>query len=699
MANVGLSADLPVPQVSSAPSSNNLGTAIMNLSTGSTTTIKPKSGSKARISLLSSKQPGMRINSDEDQTTLLSNPQPPVPLRLATNNTNDDYQASDRLVKGPDKEFPSNNERQPISSQNLNPNQSNSKNFQHDIKSGSSHIIINNNNNTNTTTSTSTNINSDDGSKTAGDVTKISASKEDLILLLSLLKSELQSKEIALAATKCEQLKRLLNPVEINRSCLAKTYMQLQDKLNEISRKQHDQNNNDPKEQLSTKEHGSKSETISTTPSASIESLDASKKIEPIFEHSDPDNLDILNALLELLDRHPLLALPRDSIYCLDYNCNEQSTKNYLNLKIQHLDTLINQHRHFRYLMNEHLKRAQQRCAEFARELELERELRFKDSAIFKAGGRVLLLKQIDQLTETLEQERRSKHEIVMTLLNDLLDEREKNKALSNKLAQVSRDLKSRPSEAENVKKLELDFSSRFQLQETSYNGKKDELHARIAELEKDNAALKAQLVEQDKLISNNTPVMSGLVKTPPPSTSRQINHNRRQERATPAMRQSLIGSATPTKQILSSSPSQTTASVRPPVASRQSLSSQKSDVTPSNSTSSSSNHSPTNTAAARGSPQLSNRSRGPVDYATGLKEQMPIKIQPLFKSASLSSTSNQVKNSKLHGSTSGPSGSPIVPGLSTRSASLSVKGSSMTKPQVPAKPAQLLEQQRNSIN
>jgi hypothetical protein len=278
---------------------------------------------------------------------------------------------------------------------------------------------------------------------------KLSVSKEDLIALLSMLKSELHSKEIALASMKLEQLKRLINPVEISRSSLAKTYIELQDRL-----KAKDQiKNGNIKQKQST----------NLANSSAFEKTVGEKQLH-IINHTHQDNnnnnsrnnsddddgdddsdqetIEILSTLLELLDRHPLLALPRDSIYCLDYSCNELSTKNYLNLKIQHLENLIDQHRKFRYHVRERLKRSEQRSLDLTLKLELERKFRAdSERSAYRNSGKAILLGHIDRLKDDLEKEKANKHAIVMTLLNELLDERERNKALSDRVTELEKKL------------------------------------------------------------------------------------------------------------------------------------------------------------------------------------------------------------------------------------------------------------------
>lgn len=340
---------------------------------------------------------------------------------------------------------------------------------------------------------------------------KMNISREDLIRLLSMLKSELQSKEIALAAIKCEQLKRLINPIEISRSSLASTYIELQDRFKKI-----DQNNN--KKQAEIEQPFSASNEEDQNMNAQSDLLRNKSLSKPESQNDDErDSLNILNTLLELLDRHPLLALPRDSIYCLDYNCNELSTKNYLNLKIQHLDNLINQHRRYRYYMNERLKRSEQHCLELMRKLELERSIKIEnENMLSKTTGKAILLRHIDQLKETLLKEKKDKETIVMTLLNELLDERERADTLERKLIDKqlpdAKNSNKDMSEKEKSILLEVEMLSLLntQLKKQSIFLSKDktELETKVSHLETENANLKSKLEQQEKRLAT-------LVKSP----------------------------------------------------------------------------------------------------------------------------------------------------------------------------------------
>lgn len=274
------------------------------------------------------------------------------------------------------------------------------------------------------------------------DVDKTSVCKEDLIRLLSMMKSELQSKEIAIANMKLEQLKRLINPVEISRSALASTYIELQNRLKANDKLKNScklPSSDDPEATSSALAVSKQLANCKSEDGARNKSISNNKTNDCVIGQSEEDeNLTLLNTLLELLDRHPLLALPRDSLYCLDYTCNELSTKNYLNLKIQHLENLIDQHRRFRYFIGERLKRSEQRYLDLTLKLEGEKNLRIeKEREAYKNEGKSILLKHIDQIKKALEKEKASKHAIVMTLLNELLDERERNEELSQRVLEL----------------------------------------------------------------------------------------------------------------------------------------------------------------------------------------------------------------------------------------------------------------------
>lgn len=283
---------------------------------------------------------------------------------------------------------------------------------------------------------------------------------EDLFRIMTLLKSDIQTKEIALNSFKTEQLKRLINPIEIKKSTLANAYIELQDRIEakekakncNIKPKQRspsasNETNLDRvagKNSLEERETSSdiKKKRLSKDQTESDE-MSTSKMIDGEKATNDDDEiLNIMIALLELLDRHPLLALPRDAMYCLDYACNDVSTKNYLNLKIQSLENLIDQHRRFRYYMSERLKRSEQRYMDLTIKLELERHKEIENErSLYRSSGKAVLLSHIDQLKEALEKEKASKHAIVMTLLNELLDERERNATLQERVIDLEKKL------------------------------------------------------------------------------------------------------------------------------------------------------------------------------------------------------------------------------------------------------------------
>lgn len=468
---------------------------------------------------------------------------------------------------------------------------------------------------------------------------KMNITKEDLLRLLSMLKSELQSKEIALAAIKCEQLKRLINPVEISRSSLASTYIELQDRF-----RARDQNNNT--KNISKNDVQSSSSALTKQNQRNLEMSNATQRqtrpnSQDLDDYND-ESLNMLNTLLELLDRHPLLALPRDSIYCSDYNCNELSTKNYLNLKIHHLDNLINQHRRFRFYMNERLRRSEQRYLELTRELELERNLKYKDDkSPYKTGAKSVLLKHIDQLTECLEKEKASKQAIVMTLLNDLLDERKKSENLAEKLAELVK-MSKESSEREELIRVETELTNlatKLRNLSTSFAKERDELQARITELETENATLKAKL-------EPSSPATKGVVSQQSTNSARPVNSNGPVRQASKSV---AVNTRTP------SGPSNTkpilTPNVRSPTNSNNAIQS----GTPNRTPLSSSGSGGVQTSATPSRVTIAGSSVSqkppvlpkPIGGFNKRDQATPVRIQPLFKSASVMSTNQQVKNLK----------------------------------------------------
>lgn len=496
---------------------------------------------------------------------------------------------------------------------------------------------------------------------TQNDLNKMNISKEDLIRLLSMLKSELHSKEIALAAIKCEQLKRLINPIEISRSSLANTYMKLQDRF-----KQKDQNNN-TKEKLLTQNSNSSTERK--------HSVDGDQDVIHSGNNVDEENLNILIALLELLDQHPLLALPRDSIYCLDYNCNELSTKNYLNLKIQHLDNLIDQHRRFRYYMTNRLQRSEQRLSEVTSQLEFERSYKLENGkTIYGATGQTVLLKRIEEVRESLDKEKRDKQVIVMTLLNELLDEKERANSLAEKLARnesIQSDEKSGEKKKLLMLQTEVDsLNLQLKKQASVFAGEREEMLSKLTALKNENEGLRCKLDQLEKR------------SVPSPKTSQhEIKESNR------VVSPSSPGTATGSKSINGSkkqqaivnSPTATMRLPKPPPPSRLSNSPNSTQAATATQNSPNPSYRQASQSSSNSRSSVLNKSPGSVSSAG---EQSTMKTQHLFKSASVISTHQQSRGQRPLSNSN-----QLARSTSTQAAPI--------KPQVPAKPAQLLDQQR----
>lgn len=247
------------------------------------------------------------------------------------------------------------------------------------------------------------------------DEVKISGiSKEELLFLVSMFKAELQTKDMALTAIKYEQLKRLMNPIEISRSSMADAYMKLQDRLQQ----RRDRNNNCASKKSPSQE-SEEGDNKNVSKENVQQTADRSKE--------DSEKLHILNLLLELLDQHPLLAFSRDSLYCFDYNFDEQSTKNYLNLKINHLENMVRQHRTYRHFMNKRLRECEASLFNLSKELEMEKNNRLERvESILEAKEKYILERKVEKVQTALEEEKRTKLLIVMTILAELNEERDK---------------------------------------------------------------------------------------------------------------------------------------------------------------------------------------------------------------------------------------------------------------------------------
>lgn len=504
---------------------------------------------------------------------------------------------------------------------------------------------------------------------------KMDITKEELLPVISMLKAELQYKETALAALKCEQIKRLLNPIEINRSSLASTYTKLQDRL-----KERDVNNNDLKR--------------STVQKTNTDDSQSTNQYAPAIDRTNDENLIILNTLLELLDKHPLLALPRDAVYCLDYDCNELSTKNYLNLKIQHLDNLINQHRGFRYYMNERLRQSEQRFIDATRKYELDKKLnRDADQLEFRNNAKAVLSKHIEQLKDALEREKRDKQAIVLTLLNELLDEREKvsllTKDLTTRKNNESRNeiaLQQQEEQRKAMHKLEAELQGSLkQLSEQAktFHQERAVMQAQILNLEKTNALLESRLAQSEKLSAGSN---SG--ETTIPTTTSKITTSR-------VVNKSPVGSQVNLSK--GSPPGNSANRMSKPSKANPVLNSSTIQTTSKGANGSLNQSSPpSKTAVGSGSSSVGAKSTSGTRTTTSTArilsnssssaEQVPVRIQPLFKSASVASTNQQVRNPKT------------PPGATVNTTKTTSTNQGVTKPQVPAKPAQLLDH-RTSFN
>lgn len=623
-------------------------------------------GSKPRLSLLSSKQSGIRLNSEEYPDQHLAG--------LQTTNL-DDYVNTTT----------NNNNIEPnlrLNNTNLSTN-----------NSGFSRQL-----DTMAQSSESQSQQQAGDSQIQDDSNKMNITKEDLLRLLTMLRSELQSKEIALAAIKCEQLKRLINPVEISRSSLATTYTELQDRFKAL-----DQNNNNSKNNVKDQAGPDVNNTTRGQSNSKQQNQGFDSMKVSFDEEHNRESLQMLNTLLELLDRHPLLALPRDSIYCLDYNCNELSTKNYLNLKIHHLDDLINQHRRYRFHMNERLRKSEERCLQVANELEEER--RIKDEK-FHPGFKIksTLLKHIDDLTAALDKEKASKQALVMTLLNDLLDEREKNGKLAAKITDYELKLKTTSSRGicENEKLLSIerevdDLSAQLKRQATLFTKEKSELTARLAELESENLNLKAKLGSIPAKAQGGSGQTSSTNSSPAGRSAAAIKSqvsavNKIQEAS--SLKNAVIPNATKTSIINKSSPT----------SNETNITSRTTGLTNNMSLQATARQTPSNS----GSPAINSRTSKPSNTKSLLGQHNeppstpPVRVPPLFKSASVTSTNQHargnLKNTLGNGEAS-VTGSEHSVSLNRSSSTSITTNQSVTKPQVPAKPAQLLEHQRSSLS
>lgn len=330
---------------------------------------------------------------------------------------------------------------------------------------------------------------------------RIELTKNDLLRLLAMLEGELQAKDIALAVLRCEQLKRLTRPIQISRASILKRY----NKLSEFQKTSNEPKNNEGSSVTSSDQ---KSESSAKNNEQVIILDDCSINQSKYTDEYANDEFLTYNATLEMIEQNPLLALSKDAVYIYDYDrCDVQSTKNYLNFKIHHLENLIHQHKRYRLYMNDRLGKSERLCFNLTRELEKERKRKIDEERNrFFLAERSSLLHQVERFKNALEEEKSTKQKIVLTLINELLDEREKRGEITRALSLQNQVVEGLKGETERSLIMEAELETiglELKQQAEQFEREKSDLKEKLALAEARNMELVNQLEQQQLLISS----------------------------------------------------------------------------------------------------------------------------------------------------------------------------------------------------
>lgn len=261
-----------------------------------------------------------------------------------------------------------------------------------------------------------------------------------------MLEGELQAREIVIAVSKSEQIKKLLNPLKwpVTSSGFRST--------NNIN--------------------ASSSSSIDLTPDQTIK-----------------------------YTADPISALSRDSFAVYEPSFDHSTTLSLYNLKMFHLENLINNQNRLKSKLIEQLKTVETQYEQALNELEEERLKNKQLEAEFQEYDRVKLEEEIKTLTKTMEENKNREKQIVLNLLTErkhliikLIEEKQQNEELNQTLSSEKGKV------ADMVEGLEDESKRSLQMEA--------ELEKFVTDFEKERINLNAQLQlsesKNNELLSEN---------------------------------------------------------------------------------------------------------------------------------------------------------------------------------------------------
>lgn len=262
-----------------------------------------------------------------------------------------------------------------------------------------------------------------------------------------MLEGELQAREIVIAVSKSEQIKKLLNPLK--------------------------------------------------WPST-ISGFRATSNINTI----SPNTVELNPDQTIKYSADPISALSRDSLAVYEPSFDYSTTLALYNLKMFHLENLINNQNYLRNKMNDHLKEIETKYETLLKELEDERvKNNNKTEQQLDEPDRVKLENEIKSLSQSLEETKTREKQIILNLITErkhliikLIEEKHQNEELKQNLSAEKRKV------AEMVEGLEDESKRSLQMEA--------ELEKFLNDFEKERISLNTQLQlsesKNSELLSEN---------------------------------------------------------------------------------------------------------------------------------------------------------------------------------------------------